>query len=103
MSLFLFLAAGHFIGDFPFQSQWMVDNKGESWEINAYHALVYTATVFVASAIGSFALSIPALALLLVSHFFLDALKARWGIIKYIWLDQLLHLLVIAVIALFLV
>ena len=33
---------------------------------------------------------------ILVSHFFIDPLKSRWGIIKTIWEDQVLHYIVLA-------
>lgn len=101
MEAILWLIAGHFIGDFPFQSEWMASQKGKSWEVNFYHALVYTATVFVVSAIGGFTLSLAAAAIILASHFFIEPLKSRWGIVKPIWLDQILHLSILMMIALF--
>ena len=95
LETFLWFLAGHFIGDFPFQSEWMVIEKGKSWEINGYHAAVYTASMFLVAQIGGIALSPLALLLFFVSHFLIDPLKARWKIIKSIWIDQLLHFLVI--------
>ncbi|MCF7835621.1 MAG: DUF3307 domain-containing protein [Candidatus Marinimicrobia bacterium] len=86
----------HFIGDWPFQTTFMAENKGKSWEINFYHAAVYTAT-FIWIAHASWLASI----ILLVSHFWIDALKARWKIIKHIWQDQLLHFLVIFLLIIF--
>ncbi len=96
MNLFLWLAAGHFLGDFAFQSAWMAEGKGNSWEINAYHAAVYASTMLAVSAIGGLYLSPAVVALFFISHFLIDPLKARWGIIKSIWLDQILHFIVIA-------
>ncbi|OGK15230.1 hypothetical protein A2690_00445 [Candidatus Roizmanbacteria bacterium RIFCSPHIGHO2_01_FULL_39_12b] len=72
--------AAHFIGDFAFQTDWMAQNKGKSYEVNFYHAATYTAT-FVLLGAG---LSPLQLIIILVSHFFIDLLKARWGIVKYI-------------------
>jgi len=43
MEQFLILLACHFIGDFPFQSRWLSENKAKSWEINFYHVVVYVA------------------------------------------------------------
>ena len=91
----MWLLAGHFLGDFPFQSEWMVANKGTSWEINAYHAFVYASTIFVVAKIGGIELSTWAFFILFTSHFIIDPLKARWKIVKNIWIDQLLHLLVL--------
>ena len=99
MDTLFWLLAGHFIGDFPFQSEWMAREKGRSWEVNGYHALVYTATLFVVAAIGNVALPPQALLVFLLSHFLIDPLKARWGIIPSIWIDQLLHLAVIGIVA----
>jgi len=79
--------ACHFIGDFAFQSTWMSKEKGRSWEVNFYHCATYTA-VFVLFAHAS---SI-AIAVIFVTHFIIDTLKARYHVIAYIWLDQLLHI-----------
>ncbi len=95
MSELILLLACHFIGDYPFQSLYFAENKGESWEINFYHAATYTA-VFVIFA----HVSVPAALILLVSHFVIDPVKARWQIIPAdkVWIDQLLHFAVIGLI-----
>lgn len=86
----IILIACHFVGDFPFQSEFLALNKGKSWEINFYHAIVYTsAFILFAKVSVLFAL------ILLLSHIVIDPLKARWGIVKHIWVDQLLHIGVI--------
>lgn len=94
----IWLIAGHLLGDFAFQSDWLAVQKGKSWEVNAYHALVYTAAMFVVAAIGDIALPVLVLFIIFLSHFIIDPLKSRWYIIKHIWLDQLLHLAVLVVI-----
>lgn len=99
----LWLAAGHFIGDFPFQSEWMIAQKGKSWEVNLYHALVYTATIFVIAKIGDISLPLFAVVILLISHFLIDPLKSRWGIVKHIYVDQILHFIVLGFIAFFVI
>jgi hypothetical protein len=85
--------ACHFVGDFAFQSTWMSMEKGKSWEVNFYHCATYTATfvIFVHP-------SIQATAFLLVTHYIVDTLKARYKVIGPIWLDQLLHILTIVVV-----
>lgn len=82
--------ACHFIGDFAFQSTWMAMEKGKSWEVNFYHCATYTA-VFVIFARPSWIATV----VLLLTHFVIDALKARYKVIGPIWLDQLLHILTI--------
>lgn len=91
-TLLIWLAC-HFIGDFAFQSTWMSMEKGKSWEINFYHCATYTAT-FVIFAHSS----ILATVLILVTHYIVDTLKARYKVIGPIWLDQLLHVLTIILI-----
>lgn len=93
-SLLMWLAC-HFIGDFAFQSTWMSIEKGKSWEVNFYHCATYTATfiLFVHPTP-----SIRAIFLILMTHYVIDTLKARYKVIDSIWLDQLLHVLVIVLI-----
>ena len=82
--------AGHFLGDFAFQNDWMAQNKGRSWEVLAYHSMTYAAAFRL---IGE--TSLLRLAALVVSHGVIDALKARWRVIPTIWLDQAAHALVL--------
>lgn len=88
-TLMIWLAC-HFVGDFAFQSTWMSVEKGKSWEVNFYHCATYTAT-FILFARPS----LTAIVILLVTHFVIDTLKARYKVIGPIWLDQILHVLVI--------
>jgi hypothetical protein len=91
MEQFLLLMACHFIGDIALQSEWLAAGKAKSWEINFYHVAVYV-SVFVLFGVD---LSILSLIILFVTHFIIDSLKARWGIIKYVWQDQILHIFVL--------
>ena len=92
MMMFIWLLVGHFLGDFPAQSAWMAAEKGKSWEVLAYHALVYTSVVFLVASFGGYILSYIALAIILSTHILLDALKARWKLIPATWMDQILHI-----------
>ena len=91
-TLVIWLAC-HFVGDFAFQSSWMSMEKGRSWEVNFYHCATYTAT-FILFAHSSLLAS----AALLVTHYIVDTLKARYKLIGPIWVDQLLHILTIVLI-----
>ncbi len=93
--LLIWLAC-HFFGDFAFQSTWMSVEKGKSWEINFYHCATYTA-VFVLFAHPT----LLAIMLLLVTHYIIDTLKARYKVIGPIWVDQSLHILTILLILAF--
>lgn len=98
--MFLWLIVGHFLGDFPAQSAWMAAEKGKSWEVLIYHALVYTAVVFLVASFGGYTLSYLALYIILSTHILFDAMKARWKLIPTIWLDQILHIGILLFIAL---
>ncbi len=95
VSTLLIWLACHFVGDFAFQSTWMSMEKGKSWEVNFYHCATYTAT-FVLFAHPTFL----AVALILVTHYIVDTLKARYKVIGSIWLDQLLHMFTLILILL---
>lgn len=87
MEGFILLVAIHFIADFPFQPEFLALNKGKSWELLFYHCAVYTGA-FVAFGKVSMVMAL----IILVSHLIIDPLKARYKIIKPIWVDQLLHI-----------
>ena len=91
MEQFLLLLACHFVGDIALQNQWLAEGKAKSWEINFYHVAVYT-SIFILFGTG---LSLPSLAIIFVTHFIIDPLKSRYGIIKHVWQDQILHILVL--------
>jgi hypothetical protein len=93
MSCFLLLIACHFIGDFPFQGDWIAQNKGKSFEVMAYHCLIYLSTFVLFAKISCLVAVV-----LFISHFVIDSLKARYHIVKSIWVDQILHLLIILLI-----
>jgi hypothetical protein len=81
--------ACHFIGDFPFQTEYLALNKGKSWEIMFYHCAVYIALFALMGA------NTHQLLALLVSHYAIDTLKARYGFIKTIWEDQVAHFVIL--------
>ncbi len=95
-STLLIWLACHFVGDFAFQSTWMSMEKGKSWEVNFYHCATYTAT-FVLFGHASWL----AAALILVTHYIVDTLKARYKVIGPIWVDQLLHIVTLVLILFF--
>jgi hypothetical protein len=117
VELLSWFVVGHLVGDFAWQSAWFAGEKGKSWEVNFYHAATYTAAVMVFGSLGtfmgavmrfmmhgavgdtSFFLSAPAIIFVVfVSHFLIDALKARYSLIKEIWQDQILHMVVFGLI-----
>ncbi len=95
-STLLIWLACHFIGDFAFQSTWMSMEKGKSWEVNFYHCATYTATFVLFAHTSLLATSI-----ILITHYIVDTLKARYKVIGPIWLDQLLHVATLVLILFF--
>lgn len=106
------LLATHFIGDFPFQSEWMVNFKGKDfivtvkseggerkvllarwYEVLSYHVAVYVAAMYLFMRLAGYHPSAQGVAIDAATHFVIDTLKCR-GYIKAIWIDQLCHLTV---------
>jgi len=99
INILFWLLAGHFIGDFPFQTEWMFLNKGKSWEADFYHSAAYAFTILVIAKIGGLVISPIIILVILFSHFIIEPFKERWRIIPYIWLDQILHIFVLIIIS----
>jgi hypothetical protein len=76
--LVLALLTCHFLGDFPFQSDWMALNKSKNWTALADHVTIYTLcfipTIFLAPRISSF---LSFLGFIWLSHFITDAITSR--------------------------
>lgn len=103
------LVASHFLGDFPFQSDWMVKFKGKDYAFNdalgrlvcvakwyevlAYHVAVYVATMYLFMRACGYHPTPQGMLADAVTHAVIDTLKSR-GVISRIWLDQLCHLTV---------
>lgn len=80
----------HLLGDYPLQIDYIAKTKGENW----YHLLVHC-FLYVVPFYWLFGWNWQLL-VVLVSHFVIDALKARYKKINYIT-DQLLHYAVLMV------
>lgn len=114
MEHLIFLYGTHAIGDFPFQSEWMVKFKGTDctvatldaagktvsetlvarwYEVLAYHVAVYVCANIVFSRMVGYHPTPQGIAVDAVTHFVIDTLKCR-GVITRIWVDQLCHLTV---------
>lgn len=74
----------HLLGDYPLQQDFIAKTKGENW----YHLFVHCALYCVPFAVV-YGIDYKLLALF-VSHFIIDALKARYKMISYAD-DQILH------------
>jgi len=69
----------HAVGDYIIQSDWMADNKRKSSIAAAIHATTYTLPFLLIT------LSLPALAVICVSHFLVD----RFGLARFlVWLKN---------------
>ncbi|HBR80371.1 TPA: hypothetical protein DEA21_01820 [Candidatus Uhrbacteria bacterium] len=89
--------AAHFIGDFAWQTTWMGLEKGKDWNAMLAHCATYTAAFVLFSCLPvNFFLSSAAVVVIFLTHVAIDTLKARFGLITSIWLDQLCHFAVLA-------
>lgn len=93
----LLLVACHHFGDFAFQSTWMAAGKSKSWEVNFYHALMYSILFVPLAFVPGFAVTFAGLLVIFITHFWIDPCKARWNFVKTIWQDQLFHYVTLAV------
>lgn len=90
MELLFKLIVCHLLGDYPLQIDYIAKTKGENW----YHLLVHC-FLYVLPFYWLFGWNWQLL-VVLISHFVIDALKARYKKINYIT-DQLLHYAVLIV------
>ena len=81
------LAACHMIGDYVLQTDYLAKTKGDNWWHLIAHCVTYTVPFAVAFGTDW------RIAALLVTHFVIDALKARWHAIGYVH-DQISHMVV---------
>jgi hypothetical protein len=74
------------IGDYVLQIDYIAKTKGDNWWHLLSHCVTYTVPFALAFGIDW------RIAVLLVTHFAVDAIKARWHVIGYVN-DQIGHLL----------
>jgi len=84
IELFFKLIVCHLLGDYFLQVDYIAKTKGENW----YHLLVHC-FLYVLPFYWLFGLNWQ-MVVILVSHFVIDVLKARYKKISYIT-DQILH------------
>ena len=113
----LLLVGLHFVADWGLQNPWMADNKGKFTSVMAAHCAIYT--VIMSYGFMKFFAFYPILPVVLFcTHWVIDLRKCRLcdiinnsskmskeAKIRYcdalIWLDQVLHLLVILALVLY--
>lgn len=76
--------ACHLIGDYVLQADFIAKTKGCNWYHLLVHCLLYVLPFYICFGFDS------RIAVLLVTHFAVDASKARWNIVDY-FIDQSLH------------
>ena len=111
MTIFNFLLLGHLIGDYLLQTRWMAMNKSKQWLPLTVHCLIYTIVLIGSSGLYGAVLPIGAIALIFVSHLFLDRRTFVVWWVRHImgtpdaessWLtivcDQVFHLIILGVV-----
>ena len=99
----LILFGAHFVGDYALQTGFIAEMKGKTWLHLTAHVSIYTLTIWVIGKLatahaGTADLSALAVLFVFVTHFFIDAAKARWKVIKTEVTDQALHLIVLLIV-----
>ena len=100
---FTFLLAGHFIGDFAFQSSWMAEHKGKVWDVLIMHVATYTSAVFLMIVLMFVAtnaslqteLVFKSIAWVFFSHLVVDAIAIVFGKKPSLTVDQLIHFVIL--------
>lgn len=100
MTLFAALLLAHLIADFPLQTSTIYALKVQSWKGVAIHVLLHV--VVTALLLQPLLTMLPLLLILGVAHFIIDYAKVQWATERQ-WpgflVDQMAHLLVVAVLA----
>lgn len=74
----------HLIGDYVLQSNFLASTKGKNWYHLFVHSVLYIAPFYYFFGFDS------GLLFLAITHFIIDALKARYNCVSYVW-DQWVH------------
>lgn len=77
----------HLIGDYVLQSDFIARSKGENLYHLLVHCILYTVPFYIFFGFDW------RLYILLYSHIFIDAMKAKFGYINYVT-DQVLHYII---------
>lgn len=81
------LTACHMFGDYVLQNDYLARTKGENWWHLLVHCVLYTIPFAVAFGIDR------RIFWLFLSHVLIDAMKARWKVIRYAS-DQVAHVVI---------
>lgn len=76
----------HLLGDYVLQIDYIAHSKGNNWYHLFVHCALYTLPFYIAFSYSWH------LAVIFITHFFVDMLKARYKKINYVT-DQVLHYL----------
>lgn len=87
------VVAGHFMGDYGLQNNWMAVNKGKNWYVLVAHAFVYSLTVWLCMEFASINVTLGGMLYLIGSHIVIDKVKCM-GYTNEVG-DQVCHYLVL--------
>ena len=106
MKELFFLVIAHYIGDYPYQGDFLAQFKGKLNYILFCHALIWTGCVAIALEWGG-GFAWWKIAMLLVGHCMIDYWKVNHpkaqeeGLTRLLWIDQLLHFMQVVVVWVF--
>ena len=103
---FLWLIFAHVAGDWVCQNRWMAENKGKYWIVMLAHCIIWTGCICIALQHFS-KLAWWDVPFLLIGHYLIDSWKCwvyskrpfcQQPTAKHLYIDQVLHLLQLAVV-----
>lgn len=82
--MIMLLVMCHMIGDYVMQTDYIASTKGKNWYHMFVHCVMYIVPFYICCGF------VWQLAVIFVTHFIIDSLKARYNKINY-WQDQVMH------------
>ncbi|RGY66689.1 DUF3307 domain-containing protein [Fusobacterium ulcerans] len=103
MKEIIFLGMAHIFGDYVFQTDFMAKFKGENNYILFNHSWMWTACIYICFFILGKELNLLQCLFFLIGHMAIDKWKCERkdktkSLTVYLWIDQLLHFIQIAIV-----
>jgi len=103
MHIFFYLLLGHFLADYPLQSDFLANMKGKNNFLLLCHVMIYSLIIAAILDFGNM-FTLWKLAFLILTHFATDYWKCHYGdknlaLTLDLWIDQLLHFGVLLIVS----
>lgn len=97
----LFVLMAHATGDYLFQTAHLAEDKGKDNYVLFVHSILYACGIMVIGYLMEYVVSVEQLALVAITHFPIDYIKARGISPKYLgdkyalYVDQIIHYIIL--------